>query len=247
MLSSCARVYTAEQVESAADRYAARATVAWQRTCVFLLTGRARLEGGNLLAEGRFAIWGDPLNSLLRCDFCGPDGRPVLSAAGDSSGVTLYYPRDEAALYVPGGLPVAGAVIPVRSVLFLLRTGMPVEMEHWVISTGVDLSGDGAEWLFAGIDDSVTVELSPGDIFPSSLSWNGGLLEPGGATPGDEYDAWPSTWIFRGDSLAVRAEISSVRNPAESWPGVWDLQVPVEVDTLRRCPPLAPAWTVDIE
>lgn len=175
----------------------------------------------------------------------------MVSVAGDTSGVTVYYPREEAAFFAPGGLPVAGACVPVRSVLFLIRTGMPCEMEQWMIPPGAVIGGHGAVWVFTAEGrvpgSELTVTLKPGNLFPSSLAWPGGALSLNGATPGNEFEAWPSSWDYAGDSMSVHAEISSIRSPAEPWPGLWDLSVPVPVDTLSPLPRLVPAWPVDME
>lgn len=237
---------TADRIESALRGFAARTSVAWQRTGVFLIRGRARLEGGNLLADGRFAVWGDPSRSLLRCDFCGPDGRPVVSAAGDSTGVTVYYPRDEEAFFCPGGLPVAGGVVPVRSVLFLIRSGLPLEMEHWAIVASAERLAGGAAWLFSCGADTVVASLGSGEPFPE-LVWPGGGLQPHGMTPGDEYDAWPSSWDFTSGGTSVHAEVTSAENGAVPWPGLWEMTVPVRIETLQTAAPLALASPPDTE
>jgi hypothetical protein len=178
---------------------------------------------------------------------CGPDGRPAISLGGDSAGVTVYFPREGRAFYCPGGLEMAGARIPVRSLLYLVRTGMPMELEQWQISTGWTQINSVVRWAFVTPSDTMFVTLSPEDLFPSSIEWEDGALLAGGATPGDEYSAWPDFWRLDLDSLAARAEIVSIDEPAEPWPSVWQLAVPVPVDTLPLLPLLVPAWDIPRE
>jgi hypothetical protein len=229
----------------AIDAYAARASLSWERTGVFLVRGRASLDGGNLLAEGRFAVWGDAGQGLVRGDFCGPDGRPAVSIRGDSTGMTVYYPRDGEAWFFEEGLPMGRGSLSVGDLLFFLRTGFPVRLQQAEIVNGCDVDDGEACWLFLAGGDTVQTTLRSG-LFPEFTQWPGGRAEVAGSTPVDEWRAWPGGWRIETGSSRIRAEVSSVEEPSEAPPAVWNLEVPVNIDTLDALPRVEPAWDIQV-
>jgi hypothetical protein len=227
----------------AVDLFAARSSLSWQRTGVFLIRGRASLDGGNLLAEGRFAVWGDAGEGLIRGDFCGPDGRPAVSIRGDSTGMAVYYPRDGEACFFEAGLPMGRGSLPVEDLLFFLRTGIPVLLPQAEIVDGCAVVDGEAGWLFLAGGDTVQTSLR-GGLFPEFTRWPGGHAEITGSTPVDEWRAWPGAWRIEIGSTRIRAEVSSVEDPGMAQPAVWNLEIPVNIDTLDALPRVEPAWDI---
>lgn len=233
-----------EEASSLAAEYAARTGVRWERTAVFLLSGRARVDGGDVLFEGRFALWGSASDGLLRGDLCGPDGRPVVSWLGDRSGLTIYLPGEEKAVFHPGGASLAGFRISCTDLLHLMRTGFPLLMESWQIAPGGGAAGSVVEWEFAGGRDTLRVRLHPGDEFPREIDWPAGSIRIDASSPQDIYDSWPSGWRFDAGGVTVVASVNSISTDAEPWDGLWSLSIAVPVDTAGPLPPLEPAWDI---
>lgn len=245
-MCSCREYVTGDaSCSSTADRFASRCRSQWERTGVFLLTGRARVDGGDFLFEGRFALWGDAVEGRIRGDLCGPDGLPVLSWAVDSAGATLYMPREEAAFYHPGGLCAGGFHLPVYDLLFLVRTGFPVQMEAWQIVEGALCGGSpgAVEWIFTAEDDTMSVALSPGSLFPGGISWPEGGASILSSSIHDEYQAWPASWRVESGTVMAVIEISSFNSPADPWSGLWLMEIPIPLDTVDATPALVPAWS----
>jgi hypothetical protein len=246
LLTSCGPALTVEELRSSASLYAARMAFAWENLSVFQMRGRASVRDGNLLANGPFVMWGSLPDSLLRGDFYGPDGRPVLSIRVDRSGTLVYSPSDETALFCPGGIPVGGGSLPSTDLLHLIRTGFPLQLEQWQVADGAEVTGAGAEWRFsaAGCPDTLRVVLEPGDLFPELMEWDGGSAGITGSTWHDEFNAWPESWVLTVDGSGTVIEVTRLYSPAEPWEGLWNLCVPVPVDTLDVLPPWEPAWEI---
>jgi len=224
---------TSESLDIALNRYAGRAAFGWKNLSTFLLKGRARLEGRGRVAGGRFVLWGDPRESLLRGDFFGPDGKPVVSFRGDSTGVTVYCPRDEYAFYCPGGLPLGEGVLSSEDLLFLVRTGFPLHMEPWQMVETAEVDAGEIIWIFeAGSGDTMLLKMNDGVLFPESCSWKGGGFTIDAASPHDEYRAWPWKWEFdfNGENIIIElTEVNFTEVPDKS---IWSLFVPFHVDTM---------------
>jgi hypothetical protein len=229
----------------AVDLFAARSSLSWQRTGVFLIRGRASLDGGNLLAEGRFALWGDTGAGLVRGDFCGPDGRPAVSMRGDSTGLTVYYPGDGEAFFFPCGLPMGRGSLSIDDLLFFLRTGIPRLLPQSEIAEGFAMEGEEAAWMFLAGGDTVQTFMGNG-LFPEFTRWPDGRAEVAGSTPVDEWRAWPGGWRIETGSTRLRAEVLSVEEPGTAPPAVWNLEVPVNIDTLEALPRIEPAWDIQV-
>lgn len=201
------------------------------------------MDGGDFLFEGRFALWGDTGTGRMRGDLCGPDGLPVLSWSIDSTGAVFSMPRDEAAFFHPGGVSFGSFSLSAGNLLFLVRTGFPVQMEAWQIAEGASV-GSRVRWEFVDArTGEVLVELNRGAVFPSALTWSGGSASILSASMHDEYRAWPSSWRFETEGLTAVVEIRSFDTDPEPWPGLWDLGVPFPVDTIQPVDPLEPVWT----
>lgn len=233
-----------EEAATLATEYAARTGVRWERTGVFLLSGRARVDGGDFLFEGRFALWGSAADGLLRGDLCGPDGRPVVSWLGDGSGLTVYLPAEEKAVFHPDGASLGGFRVSCADLLHLLRTGFPLRMESWQIAPGGAAAGGAVEWELAGGSDTLRVRLHPGEEFPREIDWPDGSIRIDASSPHDIYDSWPSGWRLDTGRVTVVASVNSIRTDAEPWDGLWSLSIAVPVDTALSPPPLAPAWDI---
>jgi len=246
LLTSCRPTLTAEELRSSASLYAARMAFARENLGVFQMRGRASVRDSNLLANGPFVLWGSMPDSLVRGDFYGPDGRPVLSIRIDPSGALVYSPPDETALFCPGGIPVGGGMLPSTDVLHLIRTGFPLQLEQWQVADGAVVSGSSVEWRFsaAGCSDTLLVTLGPGDLFPGMIEWDGGSAEITGSTWHDEFNAWPESWVLTVDGSGTGIEVTRLSSPAEPWEELWTLHVPVPVDTLEVLPPWEPAWDI---
>jgi len=231
-----------------AGRFASRCRSQWEGTEVFLLKGRARVDGGDFLFEGRFAFWGDVPGGRVRGDLCGPDGMPVLSWYADSSGALFYLPRDEAAFLHPAGISTGAFLLDVRDLLFLARTGFPHPMEAWQIVEGAVPSGGSVTWSFDPPDAGILVRLDPGALFPSSISWEGGCASILSASMHDEYRAWPSSWRVEAGGITALIDMRSFDAAAEPWPGLWELDIPVSasLETLQPPPGIAPSWVLPV-
>jgi hypothetical protein len=227
--------------------YSARMRTCWERTADFQITGRLVSDGANLVAEGPFVLWGSRSRGSIRADVYDPAGKPFLSVSCDSTGTVIYYPRREEAYFVQGGVPLGPGRITSRDAVFLVRTGFPLWMESTEIVNGARPdSTSPVKWrLAAASPDSslwLWVGMGPGDLFPETIHWVGGEIRVLSATPGDRYEAWPSGWALETAEDGWVAEIRSIRSPAESWEGLWRLEVPVDVDTLPETPFWEPGW-----
>ncbi len=231
-----------------AGLFASRCRAQWESAGVFLVSGRARVDGGDFLFEGRFAIWGDIAGSRARGDLCGPDGMPVLSWSVDSSRALFYMPREEVAFVHPGGLDAGPFTLPVQDLLFLVRTGFPVALEAWQIAEGASASGGSAEWTFLPGEAGICVSMDPGDLFPSSFVWDGGSASITSSSAHDEYRAWPAAWRVVAGGVTAVVDLASFDDAAEPWPGLWDLAIPpsTSVDTLPPAQPIAPGWVIPV-
>lgn len=234
---------TEEALSREVQLYASRAAFGWENLEAFQLRGNARFQGSNLVARGPFVLWGDARRALLRGDFYGPDGRPVVSARADSTGLLVYLPQEGNAFFMPEGLHAGSGTIPVRDLIHLLRTGYPLIMESWQI---VDLARTGDNritWLFTspGSDAGMLLQMERGRLFPTSCTWDTGEFTINAASPHGEYRAWPWSWSTRLGEEIVNLELTDVNAEAVPWEGIWDLNVPVPVDTLERIPGWRPS------
>jgi len=227
--------------------YSARVSFTWQNLQVFQMRGRARITGGNLLADGPFVLWGSKPDSLLRCDFYGPDGKPVVSIRIDSSGALVYFPGEESAIFSPEGLQVGDGSLPVSDFLHLIRTGFPLEMEQWQMCEGALTVHGTTLWSFCTPgSDSLLLHYDSSNLFPDRIVWNDGAASITGSTYHDEYSAWPESWLLEMDGNEIEVTITRLQSPAEPWDGLWELNVPVEIDTLAIQPPWRPSWVLPI-
>lgn len=215
---------------------------------MFLLTGRARVDGGDFLFEGRFAFWGDAPGGRVRGDLCGPDGMPVLSWYADSAGALFYLPREETAFLHGAGVSTGAFLLDVRDLLFLARTGFPHPMEAWQIAEGAVPSHGSVTWSFDPPEAGILVSLDPAGLFPSSISWEGGRASVLSASMHDEYHAWPSSWRVEAGGITAVIDIGSFEDDAEPWPGLWNLDVPASayLETLPVPTRISPSWTLPV-
>ncbi len=238
LLLSCGAV-TQESLLRQSELYASRITFGWQNLDCFMLRGIARLQGSNLVAHGPFVLWGDTEKCLLRGDFYGPDGKPVVSLRGDSAGMLIYMPQEEFASFSPLGLPAGGGTISTIDLIHLLRTGYPLLMEAWEITGNASISGERIQWAFCASDslDRMVLSMEDGNIFPSECVWNSGEFTINASSPHDEYNAWPWSWTTRINGTAVELELTEINTSAVPWEGIWEMTVPIPVDT-ADCTPL---------
>ncbi|MCK4806725.1 MAG: hypothetical protein KAT09_03715 [Candidatus Aegiribacteria sp.] len=243
-LLSCGTV-TQESLLRQSELYASRIAFGWEKLGSFQLRGNARLQGSNLVARGPFVLWGDAEEGLLRGDFYGPDGRPVISVKGDSTGMLIYMPRDEYASFMPGGLRAGGGTISVIDLVHLLRTGYPLVMEAWEITGSASISGERIQWIFCVCDtvDHMVLSMENGDIFPSECEWRTGAFTIRASSPHDEYNAWPWNWSIRINDRAVDLELTEINISAVPWEGIWEMTVPIPVDTVDS----APFWQPELQ
>ncbi len=204
------------------------------------------MRDGNLLANGPFVLWGSMPDSLLRGDFYGPDGKPVLSIRIDYAGAMIYFPADETAIYSHGGIPVGKGVLPVSDLIHLLRTGFPVALDQWQVMDGAAVVNEGILWTFEASDVCLEVILEPGDLFPREIHWDSGSTSITGSTYHDEFNAWPENWVLVTDGSGTEVSITRLVSPAEPWDDLWDLNVPIDIDTLAPSPVWQPAWEIQI-
>ena len=237
-LISCGTV-TVESLQRQSELYASRIAFCWESLNSFQLRGNARLQGSNLVARGPFVLWGDADEGLLRGDFYGPDGRPVVSIKGDSTGMLIYMPQDEYATFMPGGLQAGRGTISVIDLIHLLRTGYPLVMEAWEITGSASVTDGKIQWLFCVSDttDRMVLSMQNGDIFPSECEWRSGEFMINGSSPHDEYHAWPWSWSTRINDSAVDLELTEINITIVPCEGIWEMTVPIPIDT-ANCVPL---------
>ena len=246
LVTACSeKVADREELVRQGELYSSRISFGWQHLDVFQLRGECRLDDESLVARGRFVLWGSRNGNLLRGDFYGPDGRPVVSLRADTEGVMLYMPGEESAVFMPGGLSTSSATIPTPDLIHLIRTGFPLELEPWELAEGMDVSDGEVSWeLSNGGGDTLTVRLEAGSLFPSSCTWPGGELRIHGSSPHDEYSAWPWSWSTSINGSSVELELTQVATDAVPWSGIWDMSVPVPVDTLDAKSWWEPCWEI---
>ncbi len=243
---SCGTI-TVESLNRQSELYASRIAFGWENLESFQLRGNARLQGSNLVARGPFVLWGDADEGLLRGDFYGPDGRPVVSIKGDSTGMLIYMPQDECAIFMPGGLRAGGGIIQTIDLIHLLRTGYPLVMEAWEITGSASVTNEQIQWLFCVSDttDRMVLTMENGNIFPSECKWKSGEFMIQGSSPHDEYNAWPWSWSTRINDSAVDLELTEINTTAVPWEGIWMMTVPIPVDTVDCIPLWQPAIQPD--
>ena len=246
VLLSC-RTVTQESLIRQSELYASRIAFGWEKLGTFQLRGAARLEGSNLVARGPFVLWGYAEEGLLRGDFYGPDGRPVISIKGDSTGMLIYMPQDEYASFMPGGLRVGGGTIRVIDLVHLLRTGYPLVMEAWEITGSASVSGESIQWIFCVSDtvDRMVLSMEDGDLFPSECEWKNGEFTIIASSPHDEYNSWPWSWSTRINDSAIELELTDINTSAVPWGGIWEMIVPIPIDTLDYAPIWQPEFQPD--
>lgn len=234
---SCGTV-TQESLLRQSELYSSRIAFGWKNLGSFQLRGNARLQGSNLVARGPFVLWGDADEGLLRADFYGPDGRPVVSLNGNSTGMLIYMPQDEYAAFIPGGLRIGGGTIRTVDLIHLLRTGYPLVMESWEITGSASITGERIQWVFCAGDtaDRMVLSMKERDIFPSECEWKTGKFIITASSPHDEYNAWPWIWSTRINGSAVDIELTEINNTAVPWEGIWTMAVPIPIDTLDSTP-----------
>lgn len=229
---------TIDSLRSQAEVYASRTAFAWENLSTFQLRGNARLDGSNLVARGPFVLWGDPDRVLLRGDFYGPDGRPVVSVRGDSTGLTVYLPQDEYAFFSPLGLRAGEGTIRTIDVIFLLRTGFPRRLESWQIADLAEYGDGMVTWGFRAGGDTMSLAMEGNSLFPAVCEWGTGGFIIEGASPHDEYRAWPWTWITRIDRNVVEIELTEIHSRPVPVEGIWNLTIPVPVESIA----VRPLW-----
>lgn len=209
-------------------RYWARASFCWENLDHFQLRGRAKALGESLVAEGPFVVWGTRFPPRLRGDMYGPDGRPIVSFYCDTTGFLGYYPADDAAFFQPGGLRAGNGILPVLSLLSLLRTAFPVPPEHRVLA---ELYDEGVWRLEASGDTAVLTY--DGGLFPASLIIGDMEARVTRSSWHDEYQAWPGGWRVVTASGSTEFTLSTIDVSTEPWDEIWTLRTAVPVDTLQ--------------
>ena len=237
---------TRDSLQSQSEIYASRISFGWRNLDCFQLRGNVRLQGSNLVARGPFVLWGSVPDIMLRGDFYGPDGRPVLSMNGDSTGILIYMPQDDYAVFMPGGLQTGSGTITTNDLIYLIRTGFPLLLESWMIAEGAHIGHGTIEWSFTVPDSTGYMHLSmhSGDLFPSICIWDSGRFEITASSPHDEYRAWPWNWILSINSNSVNIELTDINSSAIPWEGIWEMIVPIPVDTLDSSAFWQPAWNI---
>lgn len=247
ILTSCGlHTVSREDLLRQSEIYASRISFGWRNLSCFQLRGNARLQGSNLIARGPFVLWGRVQDSLLRGDFYGPDGRPVASVRGDTSGILIYLPQDEYASFMPGGLQVGSGTIRTVDLIYLLRTGFPICLESWMICNGSRIEDGSIHWSFL-IPDSqkhMCLSMDSGDLFPYGCFWDSGEFEITASSPHDEYKAWPWGWIIDINGDLVSLELTEINSDAVPWEGIWEMIVPIPIDTLHSTPFWQPSWEI---
>ncbi len=231
LLAACGNI-TVDPLELVSD-YSASAAWKWQNTDTFILRGRARLQGENQVFSGPFILLASSTMGRIRADFCGPDGSPLLSLNGDSTGFMFYYPQRTSAVFSPGGLPVNNGLLRVNAVISLIRTGFPLVPVSWEMAETYHESNDGnIVWDLVSGTGSMEVTLKPGDIFPAVESGDT-RLEVTAASWHQSFSAWPMEWLFSSPSLSVVAKLRSF-DEVEAGGQNWELILPVIPDTLAE-------------
>ena len=249
VMISCGRGTVSEtEMLRQAELFGSRSAFLWQNTTVFQMRGSCRLEDAGLVARGPFVLWGSAVDTLLRGDFYGPDGGPVVSLMADRYGMTVYLPEEEYALFTPAGLSAGAAVLPTIDLIHMLRTGFPMVLEPWMISEGAVPDGGMVSWSFTapGAVEDMILTLEHGSLFPSTCSWSDGELRITAASPHDEYSAWPWKWETDIAGKTVELELTQVNTDVVPWEGIWSLTVPVAIDTATSAPTWGPAWQIDV-
>lgn len=231
ILSSCGTVTgTPEELSS---RFSASAAWKWESTDEFILRGRARLQGENQVFSGPFVLIASRSALRIRADFCGPDGSPLLSLSGDSTGFLIYYPDQDSAYFFTGGLPMNDGLLAVNAVISLLRTGFPVIPVPWEMAETFEVtSQERIQWRFTSTGaDSLSVLLKNGDIFPS-IQCGEVSLEVKASSWHDAFIAWPMEWLLSSPSLGVVIRLRSIDTDPLASDTPWEIIVPVPVDTV---------------
>lgn len=215
--------------------YAARASWQWESAEHFLVRGRARLEGENQVFSGPFILRASKNMLAVRADFCGPDGSPLISIFLDTSGCLVYHPEEARAYYFRGGMPAGNGLLDVYAVISLIRTGFPAVPVQWEMVASCDTTlQDENRWYFVSSSsesDSAFVSLGQNDIFP--LFDTGDFsLEVTASSWHDEFNAWPMEWMLRSPAVNAVIRIRSYDIQEEPQVSVWNLVVPVPVDTV---------------
>ncbi|MCK4506220.1 MAG: hypothetical protein KAW14_11425 [Candidatus Aegiribacteria sp.] len=237
---------TRDNLKSQSEIYASRISFGWGNLDCFQLRGNVRLKGSSLVARGPFVLWGSARDNMLRGDFYGPDGRPVLSMNSDSTGILIYMPQDDYSVFMPGGLQTGSGTISTNDLIYLIRTGFPMLLESWMITEGALIGNRTIEWSFTVPDSTGYMHLSmhSGDLFPSVCIWDTGRFEITASSPHDEYRAWPWKWILSINSNSVNIELTDINSSAIPWEGIWEMIVPIPVDTLDSSAFWQPAWNI---
>ena len=232
LLSSCGTVTS--NPENQVSGYSASAAWKWQNTECFVLRGRARLQGENQVFSGPFMLLSSATDSRIRADFCGPDGSPLLSLSGDSTGFLFYYPDEGRAFFHPSGLPVNQGYLGVNAVISLVRTGFPAVPVPRQMAETYEIAEDGGIlWRFTSSgEDSMSVLLCDNQLFPSIVS-SDISLSVSASSWHDSFNAWPMEWLLSSPSLSVVIRLRSM-DVSDTLPPEtpWNLSVPVPVDTI---------------
>lgn len=216
----------------AVSRYAAEASWKWQGTESFLLRGRARLHGLNQVFSGPVFIRASVPLGILRADFCGPGGGPLLSVRADSNGTLIYLPEEGDAWYHAEGTPFGSGSLGVNALLSMVRTGYPAVPEHRVLTETCDTLATHPSWAFTNfMEDSMLVVLD-GDIFPSVFTGET-VVRVTASSWHDRFNAWPLEWHLISGDMDIRVRLNSIDVSPEQSSSVWELSVPVPIDTLR--------------
>ncbi len=213
--------------------YAARASWQWENTEHFLMRGRARLEGENQVFSGPFILWASKSIPAVRADFCGPDGSPLISLLLNSDGCLLYQPQEAHAEFFVGGMPAGRGLLDVYAVISLIRTGFPQIPVQWEMVSSCDTSSnDFNQWLFTPMtSDTAVVCLKNTESFPSFLT-DDFSLEVTVSSWHEEFNAWPMEWRLRSSAANALIRIRSYDVETDPQSSVWNMVVPIPVDTL---------------
>jgi hypothetical protein len=206
----------------------------WENTGSFLLRGRARLAGENQVFSGPFVLWVSRSVPAVRGDFSGPDGSPLVSFMVDSAGCLVYLPEKAEAYYFSGGMPAGRGCLDVYAVISLIRTGFPNTPVPWKMVASCDTSfREQAKWFFvtSSGSDTAVVSLEESRLFPSFRS-EGFSLEVTSTSWHDEFHAWPMEWRLTSAGADALVRIRSYDTGREPDSSVWNMVVPVPVDTL---------------
>ncbi|PIE52126.1 hypothetical protein CSA37_08140 [Candidatus Fermentibacteria bacterium] len=240
LLTGCA-VNTGGDGETA-DSYSASAVWRWQNTNDFVLRGRARLQGESRVFSGPFIVRASRKLQLIRADFCGPDGSPLLSILVDSLGSTVYAPDEGTAYRVPGGFPFGNAALSVNAIISLMRTGFPCVPVQREMMNAIS-EQEKSLWFFeSGQGDSMTVSLESGALLPCIESEDISL-SPVAASWHDRFHLWPLEWELVSENISVIMRIRSIDEFENLTEGSFQLIIPVPVDTFAVQMPL---WSYSV-